>query len=300
MYQYDYLIIGPGAMGLFIAAKLSHAGLRVAILDYKPERASVLNDTGINLITDGITLSQQITVTSDPQIASQSRVCIIITKSYNTINAGEEILPFINDNAILTLQNGLGNVETLSTILNDKIIIAGSTTQGALRINSNTVQNTGDGMISIGNNSPITLTICNDFIKAGMKTIISENIEQVLWGKAVINSAINPLGAITNRKNGELLLSTDVMDLMKEVITESVTVANSMGINISINEYLKKTVNICRITASNTNSMLTDINNKKRTEIDAINGKITEYGEKLNIPVQVNRTLWKLIKTLEN
>lgn len=102
MYQFDYLIVGPGAMGLYVAANLYNAGLQTAILDYKPERAAILNDSGINLISaEGTTITVPIPVTCNPEIVTQSRTIIIITKSYSTSDAGKLIEPFINDLSLI-------------------------------------------------------------------------------------------------------------------------------------------------------------------------------------------------------
>jgi 2-dehydropantoate 2-reductase len=298
MYKYDYLIIGPGAIGLFLAAKLQISGLKTAILDYKPARAEELNNTGITLVA-GERITVSIPVFCHPEISASCHKCIIVTKSYNTSDAAISIQPFIKDNMILTIQNGLGNIETIKEIINSKNIIAGSTTQGALREKIDTVRDTGTGVITMDGNHYLSHTICKEFSEAKIKTELTDDIDKILWGKAIINSAINPLGALTNSKNGELLTES-LVSLISEIIKESTTVANGMGIGLSEQEYLTKTISICKATSNNTNSMLSDIINGKRTEIDAINGKITGYGDKLNIPVPVNRTLWTLIKAIEN
>ena len=285
MRKYDYLIIGPGAMGLFLAANLGHAGLRVAILDYKPERAKILKKNGINLITADKIISIPIIATCNPQIVMDSQVCIVISKAYNTADVAQEIKEHLDGNTIISIQNGLGNVETLAEILGDNAeIIAGSTTQGALLENINTVRDTGTGTITIGNNSVKSNTIKEEFNKANLNTEISSDINKVLFGKAIINSAINPLGALTKRKNGELLLSAEILQLMQVIITESTTVAANMGVDLSSEEYYDKVISICKATAWNTNSMLKDIINNKRTEIDAINGKNNRIRRKIKYP----------------
>jgi 2-dehydropantoate 2-reductase len=133
---------------------------------------------------------------------------------------------------------------------------------------------------------------------AGMQTVVTRNPLQHVWAKLFVNVGINALTALWGCKNGELLDSSSTREIMEKAVREAEIIARAKGIEVDADP-VAATFAVCRTTADNTSSMLQDVQQKRRTEIDAINGAIVVEGIKLGIPAPVNTELVRQIKELE-
>ena len=121
----------------------------------------------------------------------------------------------------------------------------------------------------------------------------------LLWGKLVINAAINPLTAILRVPNGELLERPSARELLAEAAREAAMVAEKLGINLPYTDPVMAAEDVARKTASNLSSMLQDVLGGRVTEIEAINGMIVHNGEKTGVDTPVNRMLWQLVRSMD-
>jgi 2-dehydropantoate 2-reductase len=125
-----------------------------------------------------------------------------------------------------------------------------------------------------------------------------ERIVVRLWEKLAVNSVINPLTALLECPNGELL--QPVYDsLICQLIEEMVQVAKAKGIDLDPSRLLERVRQVCHRTSSNFSSMLQDLRNGRKTEIDAINGILVSYGRETGIVPKMHQLLWELIKAKE-
>jgi len=122
----------------------------------------------------------------------------------------------------------------------------------------------------------------------------------MLWDKLIINVGINALTAITRMKNGEILKIPETRNIMIEAVKEAVNIAKALNIKLEIKDHVRKTIEVAEATANNKSSMLQDIERRKKTEIDYINGAIVKLGKKLGIKTPVNKTLTALVKAIES
>ena len=120
----------------------------------------------------------------------------------------------------------------------------------------------------------------------------------LIWEKLIANCGINSVGSLTYLKNGEALDSDEKNWLFDRITEEALAVADKEGIKLSFNdsEGIKK---VCRATAENRTSMMIDVLNKRKTEIDSINGEIVRQGRKHNIPTPINEALVNLVHLKE-
>ncbi|MGW8287867.1 MAG: ketopantoate reductase family protein, partial [Desulfobulbales bacterium] len=118
------------------------------------------------------------------------------------------------------------------------------------------------------------------------------------WSKLLVNAGINALTAIHHCPNGKLLESEDTKDMLIAAVREGETVARRLNVAL-IDDPLAMTLDVCRKTAQNISSMLQDVNNKRFTEIDSINGVIVTAGKKLGITTPVNAELVQKVKEIE-
>jgi 2-dehydropantoate 2-reductase len=127
---------------------------------------------------------------------------------------------------------------------------------------------------------------------------VVDDAQSLIWGKLVINAAINPLTALLRVKNGELIENIPARTLMGELVREAASVAEALGVTLPFSGPERAAEEVAQRTAENTSSMLQDILRGAQTEVDVINGAVVRFGEKKNIPTPVNRIMWSLVKAL--
>jgi len=132
--------------------------------------------------------------------------------------------------------------------------------------------------------------------QAGFAVEEALDIEGILWGKAVVNAAINPLTALWRVPNGELLATADRRALLADLAREAAAVAAARGITLPYPDPVARVEEVCRATAANRSSMLQDIERGRPTEIDSINGVIVAEGRRLAVPTPLNETIWRLVR----
>ena len=302
-------IIGPGALGTLLAASLttkSKFPLDLWLLDYKPERAKLLNEQGLILEKNGRQTNCKVNATSDPGKIGPTDIIILCVK-YPDFAAGLQHAARLthSDSLLITLQNGIGHLEILNTEKTSPAIVLGVTAMGANLVSPGHVREAGSGLTRIGFLKPANFAgslhlakVCNAMNDCGMETAIVDNILDYVWSKLLINAGINALTAIHRCPNGKLLESDDTLNIMTAAVKEGEAVARAKGIQVPDDPVIL-TIDVCRRTSQNLSSMLQDINNKRRTEIDSINGEIVAAGKKLGIPTPVNEDLVNKLKEIE-
>ncbi|MFH1397485.1 MAG: 2-dehydropantoate 2-reductase [Candidatus Omnitrophota bacterium] len=299
-------IVGPGAMGCLFAAYLSKAGADadICLIDNDKERAAKISQQGI--LVEGISGNWQanVKVTADIQQLGFLDLIIFCVKSYDTKIVAAHIKPLVGVNTlVLTLQNGIGNIEIISEIIGQDKVIAGVTNLGSTLISDGHIRHAGLGETLIGRldgKLPAQMRSLREiFNRVGLDARISRDIKSWLWSKLVINAGINPLSAITRLNNGHLVEIETVRKIMREAVTEALKVIKRKRIKLIFDDPLAKVEAVCEATANNVSSMLQDVLRSKRTEIDFINGVIVRLGQELGVLVPVNSLLVDLVKTIE-
>jgi len=298
------VIVGPGAMGCLLAAFLLKSKEDLWLLDYKKERAAKIAQSGINM--EGVSGNWQVKpkASADINEVGPADLIIICVKSYDTKQAIASVKTLIKENsAVLTLQNGVGNIEIIAEAIGNDKVIGAVTNLGATLIDTGSVRYAGKGETAIGRmDGKMTVqmrSVREIFNKAGLETKISRDIKGLIWSKLIINSGINALTAIVRLNNGRLTEFEGTRKIIREAVTEALRVAKRKRIKLSFDDPLAKVEAVAEATASNISSMLQDVLRKKRTEIDFINGVIVRQGQELGIAVPVNQMLVDLVKTIE-
>jgi len=298
------VILGSGAMGCLIAAFLSKSKEELWLLTKSEEAAAKINSSGI--CVEGVSGSWQVKIKSTANIKDIEKcdLIIICVKSFNTKQAVEQIKPLLGeDTKILTLQNGMGNIEIISEIAGEQNVIAGVTNQGATLIATGKIRHAGRGETiigTVGGKTPVEMRAIREiFNKVGLETKMSRDIKSLIWSKLIINVGINALTAINRLPNGKLTEFEGTRRILRDAVTEATRIAKRKRIKLIFDDPLAKVEAVCEATGDNQSSMLQDILRKKRTEIDFINGVIVRLGQELGINVPTNKFLLDLIKTIE-
>ncbi len=298
------MIMGAGALGSLFGGLLSSHN-EVTLVG-RGQHIKAMRDNGLKI--EGATLLhawprcvmniEDIDKTSIPDIV------ILAVKAYDTEEAIEQCLPVIGqDTRIMTFQNGLGNVETIQKYVPDTNIIGGITSHGATRLDPGMIRHGGIGDTVIGHLScdddEKIRTLADIFTASGIITTISDDIGKEIWAKAIVNSAINPITALLGEPNGAILEDPELVDLVRKIVSEGVSVGNSIGMELIRDEIINMTLNIARRTAKNMSSMLQDVEATRRTEIDHINGVIVRMGLGKGIEAKLNNALLDAVKIRE-
>jgi 2-dehydropantoate 2-reductase len=289
------LIVGSGALATLFAARLSAAGVNVTMLGSWREGLSALRNAGARL-EDGH--SQFVQATESPADCLGVKYALVLVKSWQTEHIASQLASCLaEDGLAVTLQNGLGNDSVLSKSLGLQRVSRGVTTLGATLLAPGLVRPAGDGEITLEAHS--RLSGLEEMLQlARFELRITENIEPVVWGKLIINAAINPITAILGIKNGLLLTNSPAHALMGELAGEAAQVAKAIPVELPFLDPILAVDEVARRTADNISSMLQDVLRGATTEVDAINGAVVRMGERKGVAAPANRAICSQVKAL--
>jgi len=304
------LIVGAGALGSLVGGLLSRDN-DVTIIG-RQDQVEVINSSGIRIegFTQGSFHPRALT---DPPRSGRFDLIVICIKSYNTERALGPLSHLMGDGTyVLSLQNGLDNEERIARFIREKdldvVLFGGITCHGVTYKEPGLVKHAGvgDTMVGIFDNprqheaADGVISVADLFRRAGIEMDVKERIDREIWAKALINSAINPLTAIKQDKNGIIIDDPNMTDLASRVIGEGVSIAIANGIDLTYDEVLQRTLATARRTCGNHSSMLQDIRRRRRTEIEAINGALVRKAELVGMEAPYNRTLYDLVRSVED
>lgn len=299
------IIGGTGAMGGMLGGRLAQAGLDVTLLDVAQDAVATINQHGLRLEDKAGTVETvALRATTNPHEVGPVDQAILFVKCYHTDTAVRAALPFLRSGTpLLTLQNGWGNATRISAILNPEQVMAGVTYHSATLLGPGHVLHAGRGMTFIGElNGAATSRLerlTAAFQQAGLEVTPSQEIQKQIWSKLALNVCTLPTSALLRFFAGQLIEHEGTLDLMRQLLREVVVVANAQDIALDFDERWEAISGLLQRATGAKASMLQDVENRRRTEIDVINGAIVADGARLNIPTPYNNTMVWLIKALE-
>lgn len=326
-------IVGPGAVGTLFAVRLHRAGVPTLLLDYKTDRADRLLKRGFQLLQGdaqpGVRDSAAnafVPITADiSQLASASSsllYVLILVKAHQTLAVAKSLLPHLQNPAstcLVTLQNGIGNVEALREAMGNSEsawkgrILAGTTSQGARIEAEGVVRDTGVGMNLFGpaddaeGGKGLAKELGKLFQKGGLPFSLAPTpaaTMTAIFNKAIINAALNPVAALTRLPNG--LCGTpgsETLEIMSDTALEAAIIAGAHGVQDLPPDrsfWKQKLQQVAKATAPNHNSMLVDVLKKRKTEVGQINGAFVKLAAKKGLASPCNSMLAGLIARIES
>lgn len=298
-------IVGAGAMGSIYGACLSQVA-DVSLIDIWEEHVKRINEEGLKIEwLDGNERVFKVKAFTKAEDVGEADLVIIFVKSYVTEEATKSSLSLLGkDTLFLTLQNGLGNAEKIASIVGKDRVLCGTTTGGATFLAPGKVRYAGKGETTFGPFGKVDkeklIEIKELFEKAGLNPILVDDPLKSIWRKLIVNVGINPITAIAKVLNGKIPEDPNLRALSELLVEEACLVAKAEGYDFDIEETKKLVLEVARRTGKNRSSMLQDILNKRKTEIDAINGEVVLRGKKYGIPVGGNEAITLLIKFFES
>jgi len=299
------VIVGAGAMGSLFGFLFYKAGKDVWLLDNHPGLTRHIQKNGLRV--EGISGNHNvpIPITTNVDDIEWSDLIIIFVKAYDTPQAILDAKPLVGqDSVVITFQNGIGNADAIVKTVGKQKTIAGTTAHGATVLGPGHIRHAGTGETVIGElNGKRTgrLERIRAFFESAEITVnITHDVSSLLWSKLLINVGINPLTGITGLPNGALLDFKETREIMHGAVNEARGVVSCKGIQLMYEDPLQKVDSVCQATCGNISSMLQDLRNRKKTEIDFINGVIVREGDKAGIETPINQVLTHLIHLCEN
>ena len=227
-------------------------------------------------------------------------LAVVTVKAFDTERAAEQLATGEVD-AALSLQNGMGNEETLASHLVCPVL-AGTCTYGAMRPDPGVVRCTGVGEITVGARaggpSRAADRAGEAFEAAGLVTTVAEDMPRRLWEKLAVNAGINATTALARVDNGALL-DGDANAVATAAAREVARVARAEGVGLGENAAETAVESVAEATADNTSSMRQDVLAGRRTEVDAIGGRVLERAREHGLDVPVNEVMTRLLRAWE-
>ncbi|ANF97707.1 ketopantoate reductase family protein [Paenibacillus bovis] len=324
-------IFGAGSLGLLFYSRLAQLeeNVQLNLWTRTEAQAALIRQEGVHFYpsADAAALSQSLSISAKGNIQTTSHIdhtgdwpradviLVTVKQTHMTPDLIRQLSKRVAEHTIIIgLQNGVRTDQ----LWNDKWkVYAGITTEGARKLSANTVIHSGHGETVLGqlvqrNNTTDTgyepevaacrqsdaiFLLLNLWTKAGLSASLSNNIEMAIYRKLIINAVINPLTALWRISNGELLNSTERISVMRQLYEEAIHVYDKADIEWSESLW-DDILQVCRSTASNTSSMLADVQEGRRTEIEWINGSIVEIGRRHQAAVPGHEWVCRLIEAM--
>ena len=299
-------VVGAGAMGSLFGALLAEAGNQVWLYDVWVEHVQAINQNGLQIEREGNTRAVNISATTDPAQISRADLVIIFVKSTQTRSAAQTARTLAGtEGAVMTLQNGMGNADVIAEVIAPDRILAGTTSHGATMLGAGRIRHAGIGATTIGSwaatdhGQQRAKQFAGFFTSAGIETEAVADVRSVVWNKLLINIGINAITALSGIKNGQILDLEITRELSRAAVEEAMLVARAQNVKIKT-DIVDIVFKVAQATAVNRSSMGQDVDNRRQTEIAAINGFIVREARRLGLEAPVNHALTALIETLQS
>ena len=299
-------VVGAGAMGSLFGAMLAEAGNEVWLYDVWLEHVQTTNQDGLRIEREGKIRTVKVKATADPQQIGRAELVIIFVKASRTSSAAETAQTIAgSDGSVMTLQNGMGNADIIAEFIEPERILAGTTSHGATLLGPGSIRHAGSGPTTIGawSQTEDGLQRADQFAeffnRAGIKTESVADVRSVVWNKLLINIGINAITALTYIKNGQILDLEITRELSRNAVAEAIRVAQAENIKVH-DDVVDLVFKVAEATALNRSSLGQEVDNRRQTEIAAINGFIVREAKRLGLEAPVNFTLTALVETLQS
>ena len=301
-------VLGAGAMGCLFGGLLAEKGLKVTLIDVWKEHIDAINKNGLKMDGFGGDRFIKISATNDPKSISPVDVVIVMCKATALEQALTNAKSIVGDKTVLmSFQNGIGHEAIMQNIVGIDKVLGGTTTQASNILGPGHIKNHASLPSWIGEYegglSDRVKDIAETFTAHGLETIASDNVKKRKWMKLFALTAVGPLSAIFDMHHTELYVTNKesklARELGKQIILETRKVAQADGVEVSEDECLEMFLKIVDSNQTNKSSMAFDIQYKRKSEIDFINGSVSKIGNKHGVPTPLNDMLYKIIKVKE-
>jgi 2-dehydropantoate 2-reductase len=298
-------VVGCGAVGSLFAANLAQLDdVEVWAYDASREHVDAINTSGLRLSGAGEVLGR-LRATTDAKELPPCDFGIVATKAMHTEPAIAATAHAFAAGCVATVQNGLGNEETLA--LHVERVIRGTTFPAGKIVAPGHVQWDVKGDTTLGPYEPqpapfdAVQQLADACTRAGMPTSAVADARGPQWRKVIFNASTNPIGALTGLTHGRVCERPDLRALVSGLVDEGKAVATAQGIVLDADpEDLIDHAARPEVAYNHKASMLQDVEARRTTEIDYLNGGIVRFGREHGVPTPLNQVIWALVKGVED
>jgi len=325
-------VVGAGAVGCYYGGMLARAGVPVTLIG-RPTHVDAMRRAGLRITTAAFDEHVPVEASVEAAAVAGAALVLVCVKSPDTEATGRELAPHLAPGAcVLSLQNGVDNAARLQAVLGRPVapaVVYVATEMGG----AGHVRHLGRGELVIPSDidgrapseaanaihvarraeaafgaapAPVPPTdavlasadIVALFARAGVPVELSGNVLGALWGKLLLNCGYNAISAITDLPYGRMVTLPGIARSVHDVVAEVLAVAAAMDVTIPGDVWAA----VDRIATSmpgQVSSTCQDLRRGKPTEIDHLNGYVVRQGDRLGIPVPLNRALQALVKAME-
>ncbi|KUZ32491.1 ketopantoate reductase family protein [Burkholderia territorii] len=306
-------ILGAGAMGSLFGARLAEHGEAVTLIDVNDAHLDAIRRDGLRVDDDRGERRVHALQAVRPETANAQAsaspdmpfdLLIVFTKSLHTRAALAGVRALLTSRTcVLTLQNGLGNVETLNAFVPLERILVGVTTWPADFAGAAHVRSHGAGTIRMmtadGAARPFAAAVADTFSRAGLACSLDADVWAAIWEKVAFNAALNTLCAATGCTVDQLGRVPDGPRLALAIAAETAAVAHAKGIAVDGERIARNVEHAIHAHRGHRPSMLQDVLAGRRTEIDAISGSVVAAARETGIAVPHTDTLLALVRLID-
>jgi 2-dehydropantoate 2-reductase len=298
-------ILGAGAMGSLFGGLLAESGNDVTLIDVNDAHIGAIGANGLRLKTDNGDRQVRSLRVCRPEGASDlPQLLVVFTKTLHTAAALSGVRHLIGpDVHVLSLQNGLGNVEKIAEFVSPERILIGVTTWPADMVAPGHVHSHGKGVVRLmaadGVSRPIVSQVTETLSDAGLACTSDSTVWAAIWEKVAFNAALNSICAVSGCTVDQLGLVPDGKRLADEVVVEVLSIAQRLDIEVDVAKCKATVAGAIAQHKGHKPSMLQDVLAGRRTEIEAINGAAVAAAERVNLKLPATETLLSLVRLAE-
>jgi 2-dehydropantoate 2-reductase len=295
-------VVGAGAVGCYYGGMLARAGVPVTLIG-RAAHVEAMRRDGLRLSTAAFDERVRVEASTDIAAAAGAGLVLVCVKSTDTESTGAELASHLAPAArVLSLQNGVDNAPRLQALLRRPVapaVVYVASEMGG----PGHVRHLGRGELVIPADrgaapGPGPGDIVALFARASVPVDLSDNVVGALWGKLLLNCGYNAISAITGLPYGRMAALPGVAQTVHDAVVECLAVAKALEVTIP-GDVFAAVARIATSMPGQVSSTCQDLRRGKPTEIDHLNGYVVREGERLGVPVPLNRALHALVKALE-
>jgi len=302
-----FVIVGAGAMGSLFASHLARTDAETWVLDPWEDHIRAIRESGLRVLREGRESTVRLRATSDAAQPGPADVVMVFVKYGQTREALAGARPLVGQRTVLlTLQNGLGNVELIREAFPANRIFYGFTTLTSELLGSGRIEASYAGRgetyfwAEDGRRDAELDALRSLLEAAGINAIVAPDIELMIWKKLIVNCSLNTLCAITGLSVGQLSDRPESWPVLEGVADEIVALAGRKGIPLEREQAHAFLRSVAHEARGHFPSMLIDVKNRRPTEIECLNGAVLREAVRLGIAVPFNRTLYSQVRIIES
>jgi 2-dehydropantoate 2-reductase len=297
------VMMATGGVGGYYGARLAAADEDVRFIA-RGAHLAALRTNGLRLVSaNGDLHLRSVQATDDPAMIGTADIVIFAVKQYDTEAAAKLIVPLLGDETtVISIQNGMDPQERLKTIVGREHVMDGTTyITGAKVTSPGVITHTGsiarlvfgeyDGSLSLRGER--FLSACK---QAGVDAYFSNNVAKEMWAKFALLSAFSGLSSMLRKAAGPIMSNPETRKLLRDAIAETVAVAKAKGIDLGDDYVAQHGDFYASIPPDTKSSMLMDLENGRRLELNWLSGAVAQFGDELGVPTPTHHAVYGALK----